>query len=86
MISLSIMKMVPLAICCHLPAWKPSITKEEWLLLELTVRLQQQTVAMKAVSYFNGIMNNVAANTSNMAAASTLTSMRQCDLFSSYTQ
>jgi hypothetical protein len=67
------MKTVPLSICCHLPALKPSITKEKPLLLELTVRLQQQTVSMNTASYSDGIMNNAVANMSNMAAASALT-------------
>jgi len=55
------------------PAWEPSIAKEERLSLELTARLQQQTVAMNsAASYSVGVMNNAAANTDDMAAASAM--------------
>jgi hypothetical protein len=50
------------------PAWGPSIAKEERLLF--TARFEQETTMNSAAAYSIGVMNNAAANTSAMAAAS----------------
>jgi len=54
------------------PAWGPSIAKEEQLLIELTMRLQQTMAMNSAAGYSASVMNNAVANTSNMAAASAM--------------
>ena len=54
------------------PAWGPSIAKEERLSIELTTRLQQTMAMNNAAGYSASVMNNAAANMSNMAAASAM--------------
>ena len=53
-------------------AWVPSIAKEVRLSIELTTRLQQTMAMNNATGYSANVMNNAAANMSNMAAASAM--------------
>jgi hypothetical protein len=54
------------------PAWEPSIAKQEQLLIEFSTRFDQTMAMNNAAVYSANVMNNAAANTGYMAAASAM--------------